>query len=428
VSEKTKKQVNKLSTKATPSSKGGSSTSPEKMIDPTKPLIISNTEEGGMTVFLWGLLFIVVVGCSVYATKPLWTPFVINYLPQLKNMSEAQPPEDLLMDRIDQLQEEIVSVRKSGEEIADLETERSRLNKNFEGVMARILALENQIDNVRRMKKVTAPPIDSFNTNKSLNRLNSRMIKLEKSDERASAVLERLNKLEQMISERDTNSDGSDKGLSQIMTDISRRIGTLESGAAQSIAGEVSIAEAKQQVRAQSLVLAVGHLRESLRTSDPFVQSLKALRKLGGDDKDIISGLNELTPFAKTGVPTMDILRIDYKSVAESIRAVELRGNTEKTIKSTASKVFDQLTSLISIRKTDSDSSGSFETGPIKIATAQLDQGDLEGAIVTLAALSGTKAALVAPWLVKARGRLIAETTLSKLHVIVVSILATAIQ
>lgn len=432
MSENTKKQVNKAnnqkgksSEKATSTSKEGSTSSPNAMKNPIKSLIVSNSEERGIAVFLWGLLFIVVIGCGIYATKPLWAPFVINYLPQLKIMASNQPSDDLLTNRINQIEEEIISVRKSGQAIADLEIERSRLNKNFEGVMARIIALEKQIDSVRRTEKAMTPPTDAFNTHESLNRLNSRMIKLEKSDEKASVVLERLNKLEQEVAERDTRVVGSTKGLSQVMTDISQRIGILESGTSQSVVGEASITEAKQQVRAQTLVLAVGHLRESLRSSNPFVQSLDALKALGGNDPDIMSGLKELAPFAQTGIQTMAMLRREYDTVAENIRATASRVPSNKQVKTPLSKVFDQLTSLVTVRKTDNEGS---VIDPVNTAMVQLDEENLEGAIATLSALHGTEAAVAAPWLEAARGRLIAETTLSRLHVFVVSLLATSIQ
>ena len=424
----TNKQESKSSTKAIPTSKEGSSSLWEALKNQIKPQILSNTEEGVITPILWALIFIVVVGCGLYAIKPLWEPYVINYLPQLKNMAGNQLPEDVLTDRIHQLEEEIVLVRKSGQAISDLEIERSRLNKNFEGVMARIITLEKQIDNVRRMKKATAPPTDAFITNESLSRLNSRMIELEKSDERASDVLERVNKLEQMLGKRDTSAGGPARGLSQIMKDFSQRIATLESGAAESEAGAANLAEAKQQVRSQTLVLAVSHLRESLRSSAPFVQSLRALKALGGDDPDIISGLKELAPFAQKGIHTMDMLRREYDTVAENIKATAPKVISNKMTQGALSEVFSQVTSLITIRKTDSENYEGFENSLIDTAMVQLNQGDLEGAIVTLSDLDGKEAAAAAPWLKKAQARLTAETTLSRLHVFVVSILAASIQ
>ena len=432
MSKKTKKQTtgreeNKIPEKSIPSSEEVTPSSLKIHKKSVKSRIVSNTREGGVTVFLWFILSIVVFGCGVYATKPLWAPYVLNYLPPLETTADS-PSGGLLADRVNQLEKEIMLVRKSGEAISDLEVERGRLNKNFEGVMARINALEKQIEIVRKMKKAMTPQTDAFTANESLNRLNSRMVDLEKSDKRASAVLERLNKLEQMVTEKDTEAGNSAKGLLQTMTDISRRILTLENDVSQSDQGETSIAEAKQQVRAQNLVLAVSHLRESLRSSDPFAASLKALRVLGGDDPDIENGLNELAPFAKTGIKTIDILRRDFDTVAENIRLSSTRNTYEKNAKKPFSEVFNQVTSLVTVRKTGSANSEGTETNPVVTARVQLDQGNLEGAIATLSDFYGSESAVIASWLADARGRLIAEKTLSKLHVLVVSILATSIR
>jgi hypothetical protein len=435
VSKKTKKQeekadksANKPSAKAKPAPKAASSSSPKTPKEPEKPLIKSYTEEGSISGFLWGLLFVAVLGGGGYATKPLWVPYVVNYLPQLKSMAVDEPTEVLLMDRIDQLDEEIAQVRKSGDAIADLESERGRLNKTFEGVMARIIELEKRIDYVRGMQQATTSPSDAVSTNESLQRLSSRMNELEKSDGTVSAVMGRLSRLEQAMAESGSSASSSSEELSQIMTDISQRIGILESGAAQSVAGEASASEAKQQIRAQTLVLAVGHLRETLRYSGPFVQSLGALKALGGDDPDIIRGLEELAPYAETGIQTMDMLRSDYNTVAENIRAAAPEVAFGETGKSTLDKVLDQVTSLVSVRKMGSEYPASLAAGPADTALVQLDLGDLGGAIATLSDLYGPEASAAAPWLAKAQGRLIAESTLSRLHVFVVSTLAPATQ
>jgi len=435
VSEKTKKQkektdkpARKASAKAKPAAKSAIPSSPETPKEAEKPLVVSNTEEGGISGVLWGLLFVALLVGGGYATKPLWTPYLVDYLPQLKKMAADQPAEDLLMDRVNQLAQEIAQVRQSGEAIGDLESERSRLNKTFEGVMARITELEKQIDYVRGMQQATAPPSDAVNTNESLQRLSSRMNELEKSDESVSAVMERLSKLEQAMEESGSSTKSSAAELSQIMTDISQRIGTLESGAAQSVAREASTAEAKQQVRAQTLVLAVGHLRETLRSNDPFVQPLGALKALGGDDPDIKRGLEELAPYAKTGIQTMDMLRRSYPAVAKNIKAAAPEVTSGDTDKSTIDKVLDQVTSLVSVRKTGSEDPATLVSGPADTALVQLDQGDLGAAIATLSALYGPEASAAAPWLAQAQARLIAETTLSRLHVFVVSILAPATQ
>ena len=432
MSKKIKKQIlskeNKnIPEKTNPSSGEATSNSSKIQKKSVKSHIVSNTREGGVTVFFWVILSIVVFGCGVYATKPLWAPYILNYLPPLE--TTALPSSGVLLtDRVNQLEKEIMLVRKSGKVISDLETERGRLNKNFEGVMARINTLEKQIDNVRKMKKAMTLQTDAFTTNESLNRLNSRMVDIEKSDKRASAVLDRLNKLEQMVAEKDTGTGNSSKGLLRTMTDISERIVTLENDVAQSIQDETSIVEAKRQVRAQNLVLAVSHLRESLRSSDPFVESLRAIRVLGGEDPDIQKGLKELAPFAKTGIKTIDMLSREFDSLAEKIRLASSKDDSEKNVKKPFSEAFNQVTSLITVRKIGADNSEDIKPSPVETARVQLDQGNLKGAISTLSDLYGAEAAVVASWLADARGRLNAEKTLSRLHVFVVSILATSIK
>ena len=433
MSKKIKKQVpsreeTKTSEKPIPSLEGGGSVSPKIRKKPVKSQIVSNTEEGGITTFLWGTLCVVVFVCAVYATKPLWIPHVLNYLPPLETATTNLQSRELLVDRVNQLEKEIMLVRKSGQAISDLEVERAHLNKNFEGVMSRIIALEKQINNVREMKMAMTPQTDAFITNESLSRLNSRMMDIEKSDMKASAVLERLKKLEQIVTEKSTEKSSSAKGLLQTMTDISERVSTLENDADQSPQREVNLAEEKRQVRAQNLVLAVGHLRESLRSSDPFVESLKALRVIGGEDPDIQSGLEELTPFAETGILTMDALRREFNIVAENIRQVTSQNTSRKNVESPLSEVFNQVTSLVTVRKTGTENPEGYEINPVGNARIQLDQGNLEGAIATLSDLQGVEAEVVASWLADARARLIAEKTLSKLHVFVVSVLATSIK
>ena len=422
------KERKKTSEKSTMPSKGSARISSKTQKKLARTKIVSNTNNAGVIAFFSAIFFLVLLGCGVYATKPLWAPYILYDLSPVEATTGDWSSRDLLADRINQLENEIMLVRESGQAISDLEIERNKLNKSFEGVMARIVAVEKQIADVRKMKKAMTPQTDVLVTNNSINRLNSRLIDLEKSDERARAVLERLNKLEQIVTERNTEIRSSAEGLLQTMTDISKRILTLEDDAAQSVEGRESVAEAKRQVRAQNLVLAVGHLRESLRSSDPFAESLMALRALGGEDPDIQNGVKELAPFAETGVKTIDELRREYDTLAENISRVAFKDTSKKDTESSLIDVFTYVKSLVSVRKIGADKPKGIESDPIAIARLQLDQGDLEGAIATLSDIHSPDSDVVAGWLNAARARLLAERVLSRLHVFVISILALSIK
>lgn len=393
-----------------------------------KPLITSNTDEGGISGLLFSLLLIAVLAGGGYATLPLWSPYVVDYLPELEMGGGAEPPEDLLVDRIGEIEQEIQKVRDSGQGIADLEQERSRLNDSIDNVMTRIDGLEKQIAHVKDMLQATSPPSDAVDTNQSLQRLTNRMNELERSDETVNAVMERLARLEKAMSDSGATASSSAEQLSKTMADISQRIGTLETGAAESSATETEVAErTKAQVRAQSLVLAVGHLRETLRSSAPYTQALDALKALGEGDPDIMRGVEELIPYAETGAPTLNMLRRDFIATSEAIRAAAPEAAAEGAA-GLLDKALNRLTSLVSVRKAGSDGSAGGPQGPTEEAMKRLGSGDLAGAIEVIAALYGAEADAARPWLEGARARLTAETSLARLHVFVVSLLAPSDQ
>jgi hypothetical protein len=407
------------------SKKSPSPTKPEAPKEPTRPMVASNTEEGGISGMLWGLLLLAVLTGGGYATMPLWSPYVVDYLPELKMTDGAESPEDRLVDRVQQIEDEVKNVRKSGEGIADLERERGQLNDSINEVMTKITELEKQIDYVRGMLQATSPPLDAVDTNESLQRLSSRMNSLEESGDTVNAVMERLSNLEKAMADSGSNANSSADQLLQTMAQISERIGSLETGAATSAAGEAALARrSTQQVKAQTLVLAVGYLREILRTSAPFSKALEALKTLGAGDPDIMRGVGELGPYAETGIPTLDTLRREYITAAEAITAAASEVAATGQPVGIIDKALSRVKALVSVRKADSDALANAPQSPSNKATAQLRDGDLAGAIATLSGLYGPEADAAVPWLQRARARLIAETTLSKLHVFVVSLLA----
>lgn len=429
MSKKISKQTKtgKKSDKASAESRPAAPAHPEKPaapVEPEKPLVASNTEEGGNSRSLFGLLAVAILIGGGFATQTLWTPYVIDYLPGLTQPEEPEQPEDTFADRLEEIEQEVRRVRNSGEAIADLERQRSQLNQSFEGVMARIIELEKQIDYVRGMLQATSPPSDAVQTNESLQRLSSRMKRLEASDETVNAVMERLARLEQAMADSDTSTDSTAEQLSKTMAEISQRIGSLESGATQSTVG---LAEARvlaaHQVQAQTLVLAVGHLRETLRDSAPFTAALEALASLAQGDPDIMRGVNQLTPYAQTGIATMDTLAREYNFTARAIAEAAPQADLKTRSEDVLDDVLSSIKSLVSVRKAGTPDQQEAGEGPAKMARARLDAGDLAGAVAVLSALEGPQATAAAPWLKRARARLVAETELSRLHVFVVSLL-----
>lgn len=405
------------------SGKPGPQKKPESSKQPDQPVVDSNDQQSGNSrALLMVLLLAIVLGGGI-ATQSLWSPYIIDYLPGLKQPTGMEPAQDSLVERINKIEEEIQWVRQGGDAIADLERERNAMNQSFEGVMTQIVDLEKQIASVRQMLQATTPPKDAAETNESLLRLRLRMNKLEASDETVNVVMKRLAKLEQAMADSDADVSTSAEQLSQTMAGISQRIGSLEAGAAQSSTGD---ARAQQQVHAQTLVLAVGHLRETLRSSFPFEPALGALQVLGQDDPDIMRGVEELAPHAKVGIATLDMLRREFVSTADAINAAApQQGGPSEAFAGAVDNILNKIKSLVSVRKAGSLATNLNSQSPLGKAMAQLDEGNLGGAVIIVGELTGPQAAAAAPWLERARARLMAEMALSRLQVFAVSLLAS---
>lgn len=390
---------------------------PEKLV---KPLVASNTEEAGISGPLFILLLVAILIGGGFATQPLWSPYVIDYLPALKNTEAPNPPEYKLSDRLSKIEKE-VEVRKRGRAIANLERERGQMNRTFKEIMARILEIEKQIDYVHGMLQTDTPPSKGGESTESLQRLSSRINKLETSSKTVNVVMDRLAKLDQAIAKSGSNSNNSAEQVSQTMVEIFERIGSLETGAAQSGTRDAAVnTHAQKKIQAQTLWLAVSHLREVLRTSAPFAPALDALKGLAYGAPEIMRGVSELEPYGKTGIPTMDTMRLEYPSAANAVAAA---ASPTAPSEDGLGGVLTTIKSLVSVRKERSFVFTNASANPTLKAKAHLDEGDLAGAVAAMSELVGPQAAAATPWLERARARLRAETTLSRLHVFVVSLL-----
>jgi hypothetical protein len=390
---------------------------PEKLV---KPLVASNTEEAGISWPLFVLLLVAVLIGGGFATQPLWSPYVIDHLPALNNSETHNPIENKPSGRPGKI-EKGAGAHKRGGAIANLERERGQMDQTFKEIMVRILEIEKQIEYVRDMLQADTSPSKVAGSNESLQRLSSRINKLETSSKTVNVVMDRLAQLDQAIAENGSNANTSAEQLSQTMAGIFNRIDSLETGAAQSSAGDAAAnARAQKKIQAQTLWLAISHLREALRSSAPFAPALDALKALAYGVPEIMRGASELEPYKETGIATIDTMRQEYPSAANAIAAA---ASPMDTSEDELGAVLTTIKSLVSIRKEKSLVFTNARATPTLKAKARLDEGDLAGAVAALSELVGPQATAAAPWLERARARLMAETTLSRLHVFVVSFL-----
>ena len=180
-------------------------------------------------------------------------------------------------------------------------------------------------------------------------------------------------------------------------------------------------AEATQQAAADgrlvTLVLATGELSAALGSSRPFAPALDALRGIAGEDPEIESALVRLTPFAATGVPTLDGLSARFPEAANAIVRTTPAIEDSDWIDETVTK----LSQLVTIRRTGGAIDAESLDGRLVEAETALKAGDLGRAIAIVGALmpAGAEAGIAKPWLRDARARAEADDALAGLVAIV---------
>ena len=180
-------------------------------------------------------------------------------------------------------------------------------------------------------------------------------------------------------------------------------------------------AEATQQAAADgrlvTLVLVTGELTAALGSSRPFAPALDALRGIAGEDPEIESALVRLTPFAATGVPTLDGLSARFPKAANAIVRTTPATEDSDWIDETVTK----LSQLVTIRRTGGAIDAESLDGRLVEAETALNAGDLGRAIAIVGALmpAGAEAGIVKPWLRDARARAEADDVLAGLVAIV---------
>jgi len=180
---------------------------------------------------------------------------------------------------------------------------------------------------------------------------------------------------------------------------------------------DAALADRHQQaLRAEATILAVGQLRDALATSKPFAKQLAAVRAMVPGDTDMNAVLDQMQPFADTGVETTDDLTRDFGRLAPALVRSAIVGNGQSWWR----QALYHVESVISIRRVGADVPGDSTEAVVARAEAKLDDDDLQGVVGTLQALTGVAADLASPWIHDAGHRIAvdgAEADLSRLAI-----------
>ncbi len=160
-------------------------------------------------------------------------------------------------------------------------------------------------------------------------------------------------------------------------------------------------------MKAAALLIAFAQLRESLNRSEPFSDDIVLLQKLvGQDDPQLQEALTRLAPAAqKGGVLTSQGLSEEFKGLAGDIVFSSLGGEDV----SMTDKAKIRLTQALNIKKDGELVGGTPTQKAVAKAQAQLDSGDVKGAMATLQTLDGDAASKAAPFVEQARATVLAD-------------------
>lgn len=265
--------------------------------------------------------------------------------------------------------------------IADLQTQIGAVR---DGLSERMTSLEQQLsalgagnlaDMTNRAQAMAATPQGRAQWTKAIAELKTTVANLQG----------RTDGLEQALN----HARGQNDSLGRTLTDISGR-----------------------DLEAAAMLLALTQLREAADRETPFTEDLALLRQVAqGADPALAASVDKLAPYAATGILSPEGLRRELLATAGDIIAAKARGENV----SIKDKILTRLRALFTIRKDGMPMGAGDDRALIGLAAAQLDKGDVAGAIATMDGLQGPAAQAAQPWQEKAQATLTARRIDSQL-------------
>ena len=233
---------------------------------------------------------------------------------------------------------------------------------------------------------------------------------------RASAALQALSGRVDSLEADAAIAAGGTTALEKRLVELDQRVTALEETIATQGADVIALGEAfaasgvGDSVSDASLALALGQLRDALRTSGPYETELALVRSLVAPDDELSAQLDLLTTHAAGGVPSLTQLKARYPVFARRAAAVGVGEEAEGLL----SGVLRRVSEVVTIRPVG-DVEGSGVGAHLARAEAGLAADDLDGALTEVEALPPAALAAMEGWLVEARARLAADKAVAAL-------------
>ncbi len=277
----------------------------------------------------------------------------------------------------------------------------SALGEAARGNADRLKALEEAVASLRSAASAAGPSDEVASLGRRLAEVESRIAALAAEPGSREAVAA-LDTLRTQSSARMTVLERENDALRKLIAALEGRMAGLENRPA-AVAGTT---------RTNSLVVAVGQLREAARGTAPFAEALATVDALAAEDATLKADIATLAPYSKAGVPDLTALRLQFDRISARIASEAFVPKGESWI----DRTLQQLSRLVTVRRSGSEAAArDDENGRVVRAELRLAAGDLAGAVSALDGLSGRAAELAAPWLKQAQTRLAVDRAVGKL-------------
>jgi hypothetical protein len=173
------------------------------------------------------------------------------------------------------------------------------------------------------------------------------------------------------------------------------------------VLGETFEGIADEDLKAGALLLGLTQFRSALnRDHAPFKEDLALLYSMIGDDNpELRAALDELAPQAESGVLTVSGLSDEFRALAGDIAVNSLKGEPVTV----GEQAKARLSQVLQIKKDGETILGADNKEKIEDVQAQLDNGDLRGALSSLSSLPQEEQSRLMPFIEKIESTLAAQ-------------------
>ncbi len=261
---------------------------------------------------------------------------------------------------------------------------------------ARLISMDERLEEFKKQKPA--------GVDKSFMSKINKLTEQAQNSQSAGELKARLARLEKTISSISTlegnETIASLKGMLEgVQSDLSSLGETVQ---------QTSVT--KNDVLATAMLFGLGQFRDSLGREAPFQQDLAMMNKFFGSDPELAESLSRLSPYAEKGLMTKKALSDQFTGLATDIVKAKIDGQ-DLSLKE---KVLSRLDNAVSVRK-QGEVQGEDTKAIVARAQYHIDKGNMNQAVKELESLNGNAANVATPWINNAKGRLTADSLLSRL-------------